>query len=142
LRETSEVVDSAAPFRGNFFSILYDLSRDRTSVNVGVNWIQEDYDDGSTTDRDTTHVTLRVRRNISQSVFAGFGYQYRRRDFIELGIVDDDKQVSAEIGYRFGPASSVSLQYVHFDRSGDDAFSIATENRLFLRYFYSPAWGR
>jgi hypothetical protein len=142
LRDTGDDVSSAEPFTSNFFRLSHSLDRDRLSVSIALSWRQEDYKSGPPIDRNVTEATLDVRRDIARSVFAGFSFRYQRRDFKYLEIVDDNTTYSAELGYRFGPSSSASLRYQLLERSGDNAVEESRENSLFLRFFYTPAWGR
>jgi hypothetical protein len=140
-RDTEDTLGSAEPFTFNNFTISYSLDRDRTSVGFVFTWSQEDYE-GGPLDNDFSRATLSVRRNISPSVFARFVAEFRRREYKDSPILNDDYSVAAEIGYRFSPSSSVSLQYRLEDRNAADSFFTSRENRLFLRFSYTPAWGR
>lgn len=142
IRETTDSVETTEPFTNNFFQIGYGLNRDRTSVNVSFNWNQEDYDGSSPDDRESTSVDLDLRRDFTPNVYGRFRVRYQRRDYINLGSVDDDTSVSAEIGYRFGPSSSISLLYARQERDSTRTMADSRENRVFLRFFYTPAWGR
>jgi len=142
LRDTTDSVDTTEPFTNNFFSIGYGLNRDRTSVNASFNWNQEDYDGRSPDDRESTSVNLDLRRDFTSNLFGRLGVFYQRLEYENLGRVDDDTSVSAEIGYRFGPSSSVSLQYARQERDSNITMADSRENRVFLRFYFTPAWGR
>jgi len=142
LRNTGDVIPGSAPFTNNFASISYVIDRERTSLNIDLSFSQEDYAGEQQFDRDTYGVNFSFSRDLSERLFAGLNFQYREREFTDLGTADDDLFTSAELGYRFGPSSSVSLQYAYFERSGDTAFVQVQENRLFVRFFFTPAWGR
>ena len=142
LRDTVDVFASAFPFTSNFVSAQYVISRSRTAINVGMNWREEEYEGGPAIDRVTSGANFSLRRDMTQKMFANVSAQYRRRNFRYLNSADDNVTASAEIGYRFGPAFNASLQYLYFERSGDSAIAVARENRVTLRFFYTPGWGR
>ena len=73
---------------------------------------------------------------------AGFSAQFLQRNFKYLNTADDDVSVGVDLGYTFGNSFNASLQYNYYARRGDTAVAVSRENRLFLRLFYTPAWGR
>jgi len=138
LRDTSETFTTDIPFTSNFVNAGYSLSYVRTQFDIGLQWRQEDYKGGPPIDVDTTGANLNFRRDISQSIFTAFGLRFERRDFKYLNTADDNIFATAELGYRFTSTLSLALRYGYTERSGESAVSKSRENRLFLRFLYSP----
>ena len=70
------------------------------------------------------------------------GFSLDSRDYKYQARKDDDTNIRASMGYRFGPALDVSLSYQFAQRDSDVVDGDYDENRVFLVLTYVPAWGR
>ena len=142
LRETEDVAGLATPFRNNFGSLIFDLDRGRTRIDLVVIHSDEDYEFESTFDRRVTQLNFLVGRDITRKVFGEFGINASSRQFEFNDRDDRDVLYSLSLGYRFNEAVSTTLSYQNFNRDSNQGVTEFDENRIFLRLSYVPRWSR
>ena len=139
-RETADSASAPGPFRNNFFAVGYGLDHTRYSVDLSLDWSEEDYLEDDSLDREIFHARARAQREVSRTIFIGAGVRMR---IIDSSISKDDElTLFLNAGYRITPGLSVSLDYVNFRRDSSASVGDTVENRLFLRLAYAPAWTR
>ncbi len=139
---TTDITDSPAPFRNDFFALAYALDQVRYTVAASIDWSQQDFADGQGDDRDLFRGRLDFRREVTRTVFAGANIGFQRREFNDLARRDDDLILGLNIGYRISAGFDVSIDYQHFQRNSTTLDADFTENRAFLRVSYTPVWSR
>ena len=144
LGETADAPTTNTPFLNNFFTLAYTLDQARYALAVLVDWSQEDYKGGidQGNDRDSYRGNLRLRREISRTVFGGVFVDLRRREFKFLDRRDDDLSFGFDIGYRITSGFDVSFEYQHFQRNSVTPGADFTEHRAFVNLLYTPVWSR
>lgn len=142
LGNASDVLDNNAAFLSNSLNVAYVLQNTRYSIDASGNWSQQDFPSGQAGDRDVYGGRLNLQREISRTVFAGANIFFQSRDFRSLNRRDDDLSLGLDVGYRITPGLSVSLLYLHFQRSSTVLNADFTENRAFVRFAYTPVWSR
>lgn len=142
LGDTADITDSPIPFQNNYVLVSYSLDRERYSVDVLVDWNQEDYFDDLGNDRDLFRGELRFRREITRKVFAGATIRATRREYESITRSDDELTMGVNIGYRFSAGLDIRFDYQHFQRNSETPGADYTENRAFVRLTYIPLWSR
>lgn len=138
---TADIDGQDAPFRHNRLALRYSMDHDRTDIDLGIEWTDEDYEGRSDRDRTLTRAIVLVRRDLTKRVFGELHYEFFNREYSELTREDDDTSLILRVGYRLTRTLSVSLEYLYFNRDSNLNTGEYTEHRGFLRISYEPLWG-
>ncbi len=137
---TQNIDGSGVPFRRDYANVSYNYNFERTSFSIGGGLQKQDYNGRTTLDRNVIVATAQVRRNLSRKVFASLGASFANQDY-EL-IDRDDRTVAAnfQIGYRIGTTMTIATDFEHTRRTSNDPLAKYDENRVFVRFTYTPRW--
>ena len=137
-----DVVGTTEPFRNDFASATFSISRERTRASLVALYSEEDYEDDPTLNREVTRFSLSVLRNLSRKIFGEAGVNVLSREFSGLDRDDRDVRYTLALGYRITPTFSAELSFQRFDRSSNQDVTEFDEDRVFLRLTYVPEWNR
>ncbi len=139
---TVDVDGEDEPFRNHFIGARYDIEATRTNVVIDFSWNQDDFKFGSPLDRNVVRAELAVERELSRSFSASMFVDLYSRDYQVIDRKDDDVAFGFSLDYEIGQSWSAALIGQYFDRNSTSPDANYTEKRAFIRFTYTPDWGR
>jgi len=135
---TLDVNSFDVPFRNNTASVGYQLNADRTRFRIGMNWIEEDSEFGSSVDRDEIITAFDVSREFTRRVSISLGATFSDRDYKYVDRKDEDIDVGVVLSVQLSPSWRTELDLQYSDRQSNVPDSDYTENRAYLILAYAP----
>ena len=128
-------------FRENYARFVFSYDNSRASASLGLNYVDEEYDQAFQYSRQQSGMTLDVTREISNSWSMGVFGRIGQREYDNIYRQDDDTVIGARLTWRRLRTLEVELSIDRVDRESTDAIDDYQENRAYLRFRYIPSLG-
>lgn len=139
LESIEYLAEFGEPYELGDVSVRYGFAKPRTSVELGLSWQEQTYDEGSALDRELASWELTLARNLNRRISMNVSYFSVSQEFVLGGQQDDDRRAGVGLAWRLGRNSEVGIQAVHYERSSSIPGSVYRENRVFLSFSYGAA---
>ncbi len=133
--QTQPVQQVASPFVNTYGTVRWDFKHNRTNLQARASYFDEAYEDqvqSAFADRQRIEGQLVVQRNLSSVTSMYLQGTYSKQDYEHIDREFSELFASAVFQWQFGRMTSLSLQYLHYDR-GDDISGDVSENQFWLR---------
>lgn len=134
----ADVTATADPFERRSVAAGWDFSRNRTSIDVGVEWDEDRYETQSALDRTALAWNASIQRNISPLLTVGLLTSLTDEEFDTINQSADELRYGATLDWRFARRVGLRLLAERYDRDSSDPLGEYVENRIFLTLFYRP----
>ena len=139
---TVDIDNRDSPFRNNNVDLAFQYAGERTAFDVGLEWGQEDYEGRSERNRDIARAVAIVRREFTRRLSGQLNLQVIDREYSEITREDRDSIFSWSLGWGLTPHTQLSVVHTFLDRDSNLNTNEFTEQRVFLRFTYTPPWSR
>jgi len=136
--DSQSIIGASDAFKSRFASLGWGFDRNRTSLNLNVQYQDESYERSTTFDRTVTTYTGQLQRQISPITQLRLFAYLEREDFNNRNFTDDELQVGLALERQLGRKLGVRLQYDYFDRDSSNNVSNYQENRIGVFLTWSP----
>jgi hypothetical protein len=127
---------TSAPFQNEFLSVFTDFARNRTSFGLRAGYYEETYESLPLFDRERSVLQANVRRSLSATLTARAGVNYSKFEYSEAARKFSELDATLGVVWRLGRNTSLSVDYIHLDRSGDEGAVEYGANELWVRIGY------
>jgi uncharacterized protein (PEP-CTERM system associated) len=116
----------------------WTFHRNRTGIDIGVAWDEDEYETQSQFDRTSLVWNASFERNLSPRVTAGVLASLTDEEFDTTGQTADELRYGATLNWQFARTFGLRLLAERYDRDSSDPAGEFVENRVFLTLFYQP----
>jgi hypothetical protein len=133
-------IASSATFENKFATLSWQLDRPRTSIDVSVNWNQDEYDTEASLNRERLMYGAAVTRHLTNQLRARARAYFSTEDYALDNSSSDETRLMLGLDWNFGRNVGMEFSAERLDRDSDTTFGggESVENRLFLTVFYRP----
>jgi hypothetical protein len=137
--QTASVVGTSDPFTSDELGLSYRFQRNRTEIEVGVQFSRERYETITAYDRDLSTWRADFHRQLSAVLdFSLFG-TFEQEEFQSLAFDDDELNAGANLKWQIGRRVAATFQYDRYERQSSDSLGDYTENRASIFLTWSPS---
>lgn len=135
------VTATADPFENRTASLTWRFARRRTSIALGADWDDEQYETQSLLDRTRTSFDFAVDRRLGSRLSAGLNASLIDEQFDAADFDARTRELGASLSWQAGRAIGLRLLVTRSDRDTSTGLGEYGENRAFLRVFYIATRG-
>jgi hypothetical protein len=138
-RQTSD------PFALDQLALSWRFNRNRTGLDVSVNWSERSYEDIPAFDQAITTLSARYRRALSPMTELTFFASHSAAGFEQPDTDYDDMEAGVSFSWRLSRNFTFDVQYDYNTRNSDSPLTEYSENRLWLTLSFGrgePRTGR
>jgi hypothetical protein len=132
------ITSTSDPFEKRSVSAGWTFHRNRTGIDIGVAWDEDEYETQSQFDRTSLVWNASFERNLSPRVTAGVLASLTDEEFDTTGQTADELRYGATLNWQFARTFGLRLLAERYDRDSSDPAGEFVENRVFLTLFYQP----
>ncbi len=149
-RGASEIIDvggepgvgvaTASTFENKSATLAWELERPRTSINVSVNWEEDEYTDDADLNRERMMYGASITRHLTNRLRVRGGAFLSSEEYALDGSESDETRLLLGAAWQFGRNVGLDFTAERLDRESN-TFSgggDSVENRYFLTVFYRP----
>jgi hypothetical protein len=135
------VTATADPFENRTASLSWQFARRRTSLGLGIDWDDEQYETQALLDRTRTSLNFNIERRLGARLSAGLTAQHIDEDFDAAGLSAETRELAASLNWQAGRSIGLRLVAERSDRDTSTDIGEYSENRVFLRIYYIATRG-
>jgi hypothetical protein len=135
------VTATADPFENRNASLSWRFARRRTSIALGVDWDDEQYETQPLLDRTRTSFDVALDRRLGARLSAGLSASLIDEDFDAANFDARTRELAASLSWQAGRAIGLRLVAERSSRDTSTGLGEYGENRVFLRVFYIATRG-
>jgi uncharacterized protein (PEP-CTERM system associated) len=142
VQDTNDAVVSRDTYQFDYMSLGLDVSAERNSFNVAVDWRQEDHELDASLNRETLGVNAGFNRRLRPTLSLGIDGFWQTEEFSDAGGESDEWSIGLGVDWGFARGFSLGLRGERFEGSGDAVGGFGgrdyEENRVSLTLSYRP----
>jgi len=135
------VTATADPYQNDHASLTWGFNRHRTSLNIGVDWDDDEYENQAALDRTMTSINVAIDRRLGARIGAGLSARFMDEDFDTAGLGAKTDEYSAWLTWDIGQSVGLRLTLERSDRDTSTGTGNYVDNRGFLTIYYQGSRG-
>jgi hypothetical protein len=131
-----ELTASGAPYEGTDYAVAWQFEKRRTSVNLGVNWSESDYETQPLLNRKSRSYFGSFGRQLRPTLRLELNMNYLSEEFASATFEAEDFETSLNLDWQMSRRLGLRVSAERYDHDTDSGTGEFVENRYFLYLTY------